>query len=125
MRGDTDRIRIGENTNIQDGSVLHTDHGMLLIGHDVTVGHLVTLHGCSIGDGSLIGIGAVILNNAVIGKNCLVGANTLIPEGKSFRKAPVIIALAGQSSTQLSDGKSPEVMQDDAAHCTKRTALSG
>ena len=80
VRADNDVITIGENSNIQDGSVLHTDHGMpLLIGRNVTVGHKVMLHGCTIGDGSLIGINAVILNGAIIGRGCVIGANALIP----------------------------------------------
>jgi len=79
LRGDNDPISIGENSNIQDGSVLHTDEGIPLdIGRNVTVGHLVMLHGCTIGEGSLIGIGAVLLNRSVIGKHCIVGANTVI-----------------------------------------------
>jgi len=84
-RGDNDPITIGENSNIQDQSVLHTDEGVpLTIGRNVTVGHLVMLHGCTVGDGSLIGIGSVLLNRSVIGQGCIVGANTLIPEGKVF-----------------------------------------
>ena len=68
-RGDTDTITIGENSNIQDGSVLHADYGMPLnIGDNVTVGHLVMMHGCTIGDGTLIGIGSIILNGATIGR---------------------------------------------------------
>ena len=102
VRGDTDCIRIGENTNIQDGSVLHTDHGIqLVIGRDVTVGHLVTLHGCSIGDGSLIGIGAVILNGAKIGKNCLVGAGALVTEGKEFPDGSMIVGAPAKAIRQL------------------------
>ena len=81
MRGDNDPITIGDDTNIQDGSVLHNDHGVpLMIGSRVTIGHMVMLHGCTIGDGCLIGINAVILNKAVIGKECIIGANALIPE---------------------------------------------
>lgn len=81
VRGDNDLITIGENSNVQDGSVLHTDPGLpLTIGANVTIGHLVMLHGCSIGDGSLIGIGSVILNGAKIGKGCLIGANSLVTE---------------------------------------------
>ena len=77
LRGDNDPISIGENTNIQDGSVLHTDEGVpLTIGADVTVGHMVMLHGCTVGDTSLIGIGAVVLNRAVIGRECLIGAGS-------------------------------------------------
>lgn len=85
IRGDNDPITIGERTNIQDGSVLHSDLGLpLTIGNDVTVGHMAMLHSCTIGDNSLIGIGAVILARAVIGKNTLVGAKALVTEGKTY-----------------------------------------
>jgi carbonic anhydrase/acetyltransferase-like protein (isoleucine patch superfamily) len=85
VRGDNDPIVIGENSNVQDNSVLHTDHGSpLIIGANVTVGHLVMLHGCTIGDNTLVGIGSIILNGAKIGKNCLIGANCLITEGKEI-----------------------------------------
>lgn len=85
LRGDCDEIVVGENSNVQDGSVLHTDPGIrLTIGRDCTIGHLVMLHGCDIGDNTLIGIGSVILNRVKIGRNSIVGANSLIPEGKSF-----------------------------------------
>ena len=92
IRGDNDLIQVGEGSNVQDASVLHTDPGYpLLIGKNVTVGHQVMLHGCSIGDGSLIGIGAVILNGAKIGKHCLVGAGALVTEGKEFPDGSMII----------------------------------
>ena len=104
LRGDNDPIHIGARTNIQDGSVLHTDEGIPMhIGDDVTVGHLVMLHGCTIGDGSLIGIGSVILNRAVIGKGCIVGANTLIPEGKVFPDKVLIVGSPGKVVRELSD----------------------
>src|SRR5512133_3086554 len=104
LRGDKDLISIGENSNIQDGSVLHTDPSMpLIVGSNVTVGHLVMLHGCTVGDGSLIGIGAILLNRSVIGKNCLVGANTLIPEGKVFPERSLIIGSPGKVVRELSD----------------------
>lgn len=104
LRGDNDPIHIGDNTNIQDGSVLHTDEGVPMhIGKDVTVGHLVMLHGCTVGDGSLIGIGSVILNRAVIGKGCIVGANTLIPEGKVFPDKVLIVGSPGKVVRELSD----------------------
>jgi carbonic anhydrase/acetyltransferase-like protein (isoleucine patch superfamily) len=104
LRGDRDWLIIGENSNIQDGSVLHTDYGIqLLIGKNVTVGHMVTLHGCTIGDNSLIGMGATILNNAVIGKDSLVGANTLIPEGKVFPERSLIMGAPGKLIRQLTD----------------------
>jgi carbonic anhydrase/acetyltransferase-like protein (isoleucine patch superfamily) len=116
LRGDNDPITIGDNSNIQDGSVLHTDEGVpLTIGANVTVGHLVMLHGCTIGDGSLIGIGSVVLNRAVIGKGSIVGANTLIPEGKVFPDHALIVGSPGKVVRQLS----PEEvagLQHSAAH---------
>lgn len=82
IRGDNDPITIGEGTNIQDGSVLHSDPGFpLVIGDQVTVGHMAMVHGCTIGDGTLIGINAVVLNGAKVGKNCLIGAKALVTEG--------------------------------------------
>jgi len=104
LRGDNDPIHVGANTNIQDGSVLHTDEGIPMhIGADVTVGHLVMMHGCTVGDGSLIGIGSIILNRAVIGKSCIVGANTLIPEGKVFPDRVLIVGSPGKVIRELSD----------------------
>ena len=102
VRGDTEEIRIGRNSNIQDGSVLHTDHEKPLnIGDDVTVGHKVMLHGCTIGDGSLIGIGAVVLNGAKIGKGCLVGAGSLVTEGKEFPDGSMIVGSPARVVKQL------------------------
>ena len=104
VRGDNDPITIGENSNIQDNSVLHTDEGVpLTIGRDVTIGHLVMLHGCTIGDGSLIVIGSVVLNRAVIGRGCLVGANTLVPEGKVYPDRSLIVGSPGRVIRQLDD----------------------
>jgi carbonic anhydrase/acetyltransferase-like protein (isoleucine patch superfamily) len=92
VRGDTARIVIGADSNIQDGSVLHADEGLpLTIGAQVTVGHQVMLHGCTVGEGSLIGIGAIVLNGATIGKHCLVGAGALVTEGKTFPDGSLII----------------------------------
>ena len=92
VRGDSERIRIGRNTNIQDLSVLHADSDRpLTIGDDVTVGHQVMLHGCTIGDNSLIGIQAVILNGAKIGRNCIVGAGSVVTEDKEFPDNSLII----------------------------------
>ncbi len=85
VRGDNDLITIGENSNVQDGAVLHTDTGFKLsIGRDCTIGHKAMLHGCEIGEGSLIGIGSVVLNGAKIGQNSIVGAGTVVPEGKVY-----------------------------------------
>ncbi|MFN8734738.1 MAG: gamma carbonic anhydrase family protein [Hyphomonadaceae bacterium] len=97
LRGDCDTITIGENSNVQDGAILHTDIGIpLTIGKNVTVGHLAMLHGCEIGDNSLIGIGAVILNRAVIGKNCIIGAKALIPEGKVIPDNSLVMGAPGK-----------------------------
>ena len=85
VRGDNDLITIGENSNVQDGAVLHTDTGFKLrIGRDCTIGHKAMLHGCEIGEGSLIGIGSVVLNGAKIGRNSIVGAGSVVPEGKVY-----------------------------------------
>ena len=85
VRGDNDLITIGEGSNVQDSSMLHTDAGIkLTLGRNVSIGHMVMLHGCSIGEGSLVGINSVILNHAVIGKHSLIGAGSLIPEGKTI-----------------------------------------
>ena len=106
VRADNEAMIIGENTNIQDGSVLHSDPGSpLVIGREVTVGHKVMLHGCQIGDNSLIGIGAVILNRAVIGKNCLIGANTLIPEGKVIPDGSLVMGQPGKVVRELTEAQ--------------------
>lgn len=92
LRGDNEWITVGERTNIQDNSVLHTDMGFPLeIGADCTIGHGVILHSCTIGENSLIGMGATILNGARIGRNCLVGANALITENKEFPDNSLIV----------------------------------
>lgn len=103
LRGDNDWISLGARSNIQDGSVLHTDPGFpLTLGEDVTVGHQVMLHGCTIGDGALIGIQAVVLNGAKIGKNCLVGAGSVVTEGKEFPDNSLILGSPAKVVRQLS-----------------------
>ena len=97
LRGDNETITIGENSNIQDGCVCHTDMGFpLTVGCDVTVGHQAALHGCTIGDGSLVGMGATVLNGAVIGKNCVIGAHALIPEGKQIPDNSLVVGMPGR-----------------------------
>lgn len=104
IRGDNDVITVGENSNVQDGSVLHTDEGVqLTIGKNVTVGHKVMLHGCDIGENSLVGINSVILNGAKIGKNCLIGANTLIPEGKEIPDGSLVVGSPGKVVRELTE----------------------
>ncbi len=116
LRGDNDPIIIGENSNIQDGSVLHTDTGSpLTIGRDVTVGHMVMLHGCTIGDNSLVGIGSIILNGAKIGKNCLIGANCLITEGKEIPDNSLVMGAPGKVVREVSEGQA-RVLTASAHH---------
>jgi carbonic anhydrase/acetyltransferase-like protein (isoleucine patch superfamily) len=92
LRGDNDLISIGARSNVQDGSVLHTDTGFqLTLGQGVTIGHQVMLHGCTVGDGSLIGIQSVLLNGAKIGRHSIVGAGSLVTEGKEFPDGALIV----------------------------------
>jgi carbonic anhydrase/acetyltransferase-like protein (isoleucine patch superfamily) len=106
IRGDNDTITIGENVNIQDGAVLHTDEGVkLTLERDVSIGHMVMLHGCTVKEGSLIGIKAVVLNHAVIGRDCLIGANSLIPEGKVIPDRSLVVGSPGRVIRQLSDAE--------------------
>jgi carbonic anhydrase/acetyltransferase-like protein (isoleucine patch superfamily) len=110
LRGDNDPIIIGENSNVQDGSVLHTDTGSpLTLGANVTVGHMVMLHGCTIGDNTLVGIGSIILNGARIGKNCLIGANCLITEGKEIPDNSLVMGAPGKVVRELSDAQAQSV----------------
>lgn len=116
LRADNDVITIGENSNIQDGSVLHTDMGIpLTVGRNVTVGHKVMLHGCTIGDGSLIGINAVILNGAKIGRYCVIGANALIPEGKEIPDFSVVMGSPGKVVKEVSEAQKA-MMEMGALH---------
>ena len=116
VRGDTEKIRIGRNSNIQDGSVLHADAGVpLTIGDNVTVGHQVMLHGCTIGEGSLVGIQAVVLNHAKIGKNSIVGAGSVVTEGKEFPDNSLIIGAPAKVVRTLDD-KAREMMAHIAQH---------
>ncbi|MDH3316071.1 MAG: gamma carbonic anhydrase family protein [Gammaproteobacteria bacterium] len=123
VRGDNDVITIGENCNVQDGSVLHTDEGIpLTLGKNVSIGHKVMLHGCTIGEGSLIGINAVVLNNAVIGKNCLIGANSLIPEGKQIPDGSLVIGSPGRVKRALSE-EEMRGLEEIADHYVEKSAL--
>ena len=104
VRGDNETIRIGRNTNVQDLSVLHSDHGKpLTLGNNITIGHQVMLHGCTIGDNSLIGIQAVVLNGAKIGRNCIVGAGSVVTEGKEFPDNSLIIGSPAKVVRTLDD----------------------
>ncbi len=102
LRGDSEPLRIGKGSNVQDGTVIHADPGFpTTLGENVTVGHQVMLHGCTVGDGSLIGIQAVVLNGAKIGKHCLVGAGALVTEGKEFPDGSMILGSPAKVVRQL------------------------
>lgn len=104
IRGDIGIITIGEGTNIQDGSVIHTDmDGAVTLGKNVDIGHMVMLHNCTIGDNTLIGMGAIILSNAKIGKNCIIGAGALITEGKEIPDNSVVLGSPGRAVRQVTD----------------------
>jgi carbonic anhydrase/acetyltransferase-like protein (isoleucine patch superfamily) len=123
IRGDNDLITVGARSNIQDGSVLHTDEGVqLTIGGDVTVGHMVVLHGCSIGDGTLVGIKSIVLNNAKIGRHCLIGANTLVTEGKEIPDRSLVVGAPGKVVRPLTDEEVARLM-DNADRYVRKIAL--
>ncbi len=116
LRGDNERITIGAGSNVQDGSVMHTDMGFpLTLGKYVTVGHMAMLHGCTIGDHSLVGIGATILNGAKIGKNCLIGAHALIGEGKEIPDNSMVLGMPGKITREL-DENNEKIMIAMAEH---------
>jgi carbonic anhydrase/acetyltransferase-like protein (isoleucine patch superfamily) len=104
IRGDDEPIVIGDDSNIQDNAVLHTDPGCpLTLGKGVTIGHQVMLHGCTIGDGALIGVAAIVLNAAVIGKDCLVGAGSVVTENKVFPDRTVIFGSPAKAARQVTE----------------------
>ena len=121
LRGDIEKIIIGENSNIQDGSVLHTDPGCpLTVGKGVTVGHMVMLHGCEISDDTLIGIGSTILNKAKIGKNCIIGANTLVTENKTIPDNSLVLGSPGKVIRKVIDDEI-KVIRENAKHYVKNS----
>src|SRR5690554_1432884 len=122
IRGDNDLITIGPESNVQDGSVLHTDSGIqLTLGRGVTIGHKAMLHGCEIGDYTLIGINAVVLNGARIGKHCLIGANTLIPEGMKIPDGSLVIGAPGRIKRELGESQK-KMLELSAAHYVENAA---
>jgi carbonic anhydrase/acetyltransferase-like protein (isoleucine patch superfamily) len=103
-RADNEPITIGDESNVQEGAVLHADPGFpLTIGARVTIGHQAMLHGCTIGDGTLIGIQAVVMNGAVIGPSSLVGAGAIVTEGKSFPERSLILGAPAKVVRALTD----------------------
>jgi len=123
IRADNTPILIGEESNIQDGAVGHSDPGApLIIGARVTVGHQAILHGCTIGDGCLIGMGARVLNGAVLGENCLVGAGALVTEGKIFEPGMLIVGTPARAVRALSE-EQIALLALSAAHYADKAAI--
>ena len=120
VRGDNEPVVIGDDTNIQENCVLHTDPGLpLTLGKGVTVGHQVMLHGCTIGDGTLIGIQAVVLNNSVIGKDCLIGAGAVIIENKSFPDRSVIFGSPAKAAREVNDENVARMRESAESYVTR------
>jgi len=116
LRGDNELIWIGEDSNVQDGTVMHTDMGLpLTLGKGITVGHNAMLHSCTVGDYSLIGINAVILNGATIGSYCIIGANALITEGKHIPDGSLVMGAPGKVVRQVTD-EERVFLQKSASH---------
>lgn len=119
LRGDCDRIVVGEGSNVQDGAILHTDYGFpMLIGKGVTIGHKVMLHGCEVGDHSLIGINAVVLNGAKIGHHCVIGANSLVTEGMEIPDYSVVMGSPGKVVKTIKTEQA-EMLEQSALHYQK------
>lgn len=122
LRGDNERIEVGEGSNVQENCVFHTDAGFpLTIGRNCTIGHKVMLHGCTIGDNSLVGMGATILNGAKIGKNCLIGAGALITENKEIPDGSLVMGAPGKVVRQL-DEKAIQMLTASAQHYAENAA---
>ncbi|HVG49592.1 MAG TPA: gamma carbonic anhydrase family protein [Rubellimicrobium sp.] len=122
LRGDNEWIEVGEGTNIQELSVLHTDWGFpLRIGAGCTIGHKAMIHGCAIGDHSLIGMSATLLNGAVIGRECLVGAGALVTEGKHFEDRSLIVGAPARTVRALDDAAA-ERLHNSARHYAENAA---
>ena len=116
LRGDTNEIMVGDNTNIQDNSVIHVDDDApCRIGNDVTIGHAAVVHGCTVGDGCLIGIGATILSHAILGRFCIVGANALVTERKVFPDRALLMGSPAKHVRDVTD-EEVEMLKRSAAH---------
>ena len=123
LRGDNEPIEIGDDSNVQECSVLHADPGFpLTIGRRVTVGHQVMLHGCTIGDGCLIGIQVVVLNGAVIGRDCLIGAGALITEGKQIPDGSLVIGSPAKVVRQLEPAHIERIKRDTDSYVQRAVA---
>ncbi len=125
IRGDTDRIEIGDRTNVQDGAVLHADAGVpCLVGADVTIGHLACVHGCVVEDAALIGIGAIVLNHARIGSGSIVGAGALVTEGTQIPPGSLVIGSPARVLRPTTDAQRADILRS-AAHYVHMIEVHG
>ena len=123
LRGDSESLRIGAGSNIQDGAICHADPGMpLIIGEGVTIGHRAIAHGASIGDHSLIGMGAIVMNGARIGRHCLVGAGALVTEGKVFPERSLILGSPARVVRPVTDDEVAMMRRTAAEYVVKARA---
>jgi carbonic anhydrase/acetyltransferase-like protein (isoleucine patch superfamily) len=117
LRADNDAITVGAETNVQDGSILHTDEGFpCVVGDACTIGHLANVHGCRIGAGSLVGMGAIILTGAVIGEESLVAAGALVAEGKTFGARSLLVGSPARAIRQLTDDEVERLIRRSTRH---------
>jgi carbonic anhydrase/acetyltransferase-like protein (isoleucine patch superfamily) len=120
LRGDNTRLQVGRASNIQEGTVIHSDPGVpVSIGDEVTIGHQAMLHGCTIGDGSLIGIQAIVLNGAVIGRHCLVAAGAVVTEGKVFEEGWLILGAPAKAVRRLAPDEIQRLARSAAGYVAK------
>ena len=120
IRGDNEHITLGENSQVQDGAVLHADPGFpCTLGKNVSIGHLAMVHGCTVGDGTLVGLKSVILNGAVVGKNCLIGANSLVGEGKVIPDGSLVIGSPGRVARKLTEEEIARINGTAANYVTR------
>jgi carbonic anhydrase/acetyltransferase-like protein (isoleucine patch superfamily) len=117
LRGDNDSIHIGEDSNIQDGVIIHVDPGFeCRIGKGTVIGHRAVLHGCTVGDGCLIGIGATVLNGAVVPDRCLVGAGALVTEGKQLEEGHLYMGVPARKVRPLTDQEKAAIDKNVAGY---------
>ena len=130
LRGDIQKIRVGEGTNLQEHVLVHTSHGMsdAIIGSNVTVGHRAIIHGCSIGDCSLIGMGATILDNAQVGERCIIGAHSLVPKGMVIPPRSLVMGTPAKIVRPITPEEEASLLESALGYqnlgATYRTALS-
>jgi carbonic anhydrase/acetyltransferase-like protein (isoleucine patch superfamily) len=123
LRGDTEPIRIGARTNVQDGCVLHADPGFpVIVGEGCVVGHNAVVHGCEIGDGCLVGMGATILNGAKVGDGSIVAAGAVVPEGRKFLPRSLIVGIPAKHIGEVTDEQAADIEHGASAYVERAGA---